>query len=123
VSGVLDRFQGIKLVLAHGGGTVPFLAGRLDSCVAHDESIKQPQSKPSDALSRAIFDAVVYSDKALRLVVDFAGDDSVVFGTDHPFSISEANTVLGTIDSLANNDDKLRSALRGANAARLLRLQ
>jgi aminocarboxymuconate-semialdehyde decarboxylase len=122
LSGVLDRYEGIKLLLAHGGGTVPFLAGRLDSCVAHDEYLKKPSRKPSESLRRALLDAVVYSEDALRLVVSFAGDDSVLFGTDHPFSISEVGTVLGTIDSVAGDDDGLRSALRGANATRVLRL-
>jgi aminocarboxymuconate-semialdehyde decarboxylase len=122
LSGVLDRYDGIKLLLAHGGGTVPFLAGRLDSCVAHDEYLEKPSRKPSESLRRALLDAVVYSEDALRLVVSFSGEDKVLFGTDHPFSISEVSTVLGTIDSVAGNDDGLRKGLRGANAARWLRL-
>jgi aminocarboxymuconate-semialdehyde decarboxylase len=122
LSGVLDRYEGIKLLLAHGGGTVPFLAGRLDSCVIHDEYLKEPSRKPSESLRRALLDAVVYSEDALRLVVSFSGEDRVLFGTDHPFSISEVSTVLGTIDSVAGNDDGLRTALRGANATRLFRL-
>lgn len=32
LSGVLDKFPNLKLLLAHGGGCLPFLAGRLDSC-------------------------------------------------------------------------------------------
>jgi predicted TIM-barrel fold metal-dependent hydrolase len=56
-------------------------------------------------------------------VVDFAGPDKVVFGTDHPFSISEAATVLATIDEVAASDPdqkELRAKLRGDNAAHLL---
>ena len=30
MSGVLDRFPGLKLVLSHGGGAYPYLAGRFD---------------------------------------------------------------------------------------------
>jgi aminocarboxymuconate-semialdehyde decarboxylase len=122
LSGVLDRYEGIKLLLAHGGGTIPFLAGRLDSCVAHDEYLEKPSRKPSELLRRALFDAVVYSGDALRLVVSFSGKDRVFFGTDHPFSISEISTVLGTIDSVAGTDDGLRTGIRGANAAQFLRL-
>lgn len=36
LAGVLDRYPGLKLLLAHAGGTLPFLAGRLDSCVSTD---------------------------------------------------------------------------------------
>jgi hypothetical protein len=33
---MLDEFPNLKLLLAHTGGTLPFLAGRLDSCVSGD---------------------------------------------------------------------------------------
>lgn len=36
LAGMLDRYPGLKLLLAHAGGTLPFLAGRLDSCVSTD---------------------------------------------------------------------------------------
>lgn len=36
-SGMLDSVPDLKLLVAHTGGTLPFLAGRLDSCVAGDE--------------------------------------------------------------------------------------
>jgi predicted TIM-barrel fold metal-dependent hydrolase len=122
IGGVLERHQGAKLMLAHGGGTIPFLAGRLDSCTAHDESLKKPSRNPSDFLRDVALDAILYDEDALRLAVDFSGYDKVLFGTDHPFSISEVSTVLGTIDSLAGNNEELRAAIDGVNAQRLLRL-
>ena len=122
LGGVLERYQGAKIMLAHGGGTIPFLAGRLDSCTAHDESLKKPSRSPSDLLRDVILDAIVYDEDALRLIVSFSGYDKVLFGTDHPFSISEVSTVLGTIDSVAGKNEELRAAIRGANAKRLLRL-
>jgi aminocarboxymuconate-semialdehyde decarboxylase len=133
LAGVLQRHAGLKLLLAHGGGTIPFLAGRIEACLAHDEVLDAEQRAPAPqaALRGAIYDAVTYSAQALCLVVDFAGRDKVVFGTDHPFSISEAATILGTIDELAESDvvgpepeekARLRAQLRGDNAARLLSL-
>ncbi|KAK5239346.1 hypothetical protein LTR16_012049, partial [Cryomyces antarcticus] len=41
LSGVFDRFQKLKVLLAHSGGTLPFLAGRIESCVAHDAHLKK----------------------------------------------------------------------------------
>jgi predicted TIM-barrel fold metal-dependent hydrolase len=133
LAGALQRHAGLKLLLAHGGGAIPFLAGRIEACLAHDEVLGAGQRAlaPQEALRGAIYDAVTYSAQALRLVVDFAGRDKVVFGSDHPFSIAEPATVLGTIDDLARSDvvghapderDQLRARLRGDNAARLLSL-
>jgi len=122
LGGVLERYRGIKLMLAHGGGTIPFLAGRLDSCTAHDESLKKPARSPSDLLRDVILDAIVYDEDALQLIVNFSGYDKVLFGTDHPFSISEVSTVLGTIDSVAGKNEELRAAIHSTNAKRLLRL-
>jgi len=133
VTGVLQRHPGLKLLLAHGGGAIPFLAGRIDACLSHDEELSAEQRAlaPRAALRGLIYDAITYSAEALRLVVDFAGPDKVVFGTDHPFSIAEAATVLGTIDEVAESDvagpdpahkTRLRAQLRGDNAARLLSL-
>lgn len=38
-SGMLDQVPDLKLLVSHTGGTLPFLAGRLDSCVAGDEHL------------------------------------------------------------------------------------
>jgi predicted TIM-barrel fold metal-dependent hydrolase len=133
LAGVLQRHAGLKLLLAHGGGTIPFLAGRIDACLTNDEVLdaEQRARAPQAALRGTIYDAVTYSAQALRLVVDFAGRDKVVFGTDHPFSIAEPATVLATIDELAATEvvgpdpdqkARLRAQLRGDNAARLLSL-
>ena len=40
ISGVYDRFPGLTMLIAHAGGTLPFLAGRVDSCVAHDRRLR-----------------------------------------------------------------------------------
>ena len=128
LAGVLQRHPGLHLLLAHGGGTIPFLAGRIDACLGHDEELgaEQRALAPRAALRGLVYDAITYSAEALRLVVDFAGPDKVVFGTDHPFSIAEAATVLATIDEVAASHPQpelLRARLRGDNAARLLSLR
>ena len=61
VSGTLEKFPKLKLLLAHSGGTLPYLIGRLDSCVAHDAALasKLPHA-PSFYLKRLYFDALSY---------------------------------------------------------------
>jgi aminocarboxymuconate-semialdehyde decarboxylase len=90
LSGVFDRYPSLTLLLAHSGGTLPFLAGRLESVIAHDAHLKTTNTAPKrsiwDVLSKNILlDAVVYSPVGLKAAVDVAGADRVLFGTDHPF--------------------------------------
>lgn len=40
LSGTMDKVPDLKLLLAHSGGTLPFLAGRLESCVKHDKALR-----------------------------------------------------------------------------------
>jgi hypothetical protein len=60
LAGVLQRHPGLKLLLAHGGGAIPFLAGRIDACLSHDEVLDAEQRAlaPRAALRGAIFDAI-----------------------------------------------------------------
>jgi predicted TIM-barrel fold metal-dependent hydrolase len=90
LSGYLDRFPRLTFLLAHAGGTLPFLAGRLDSCVAHDPAVAtRLQHTPSEYLRRNFyFDGVIYHRPGLEALLQFLGPDyadRVVWGTDHPF--------------------------------------
>ena len=85
-SGMLDAVPDLKLLLAHSGGTLPFLAGRLDSCVAHDLTIADRlQHEPSHYLRQFYYDSLVYHTPALEASAAFVGTDQLMFGTDHPF--------------------------------------
>lgn len=88
MSGVLDRFPALKLVLSHGGGTYPYLAGRFD--IMHRRMDRAAQADvaaqtPSAYAPRMIYDSIVHAPKALRFLIDLAGIDSVVLGTDYSF--------------------------------------
>eukprot|EP00968_Pinguiococcus_pyrenoidosus_P022261 scaffold3100_cov248-Pinguiococcus_pyrenoidosus.AAC.16 len=86
VSGTLDTFPGLKLLLAHSGGTLPFLAGRLDSCVAHDLAISQRlEHAPSDYLRRMYFDSTIYHEPGLKALLSLVDHERVMYGTDNPF--------------------------------------
>jgi aminocarboxymuconate-semialdehyde decarboxylase len=84
--GIFDRIPSLKILLAHSGGTIPFLAGRLDSCVAHDPKVAtRLQKPPSEYLKNLYYDAVCYHAPALKCGLDLVGVDRFMFGTDHPF--------------------------------------
>lgn len=90
LSGALDRHPRLTCLLAHAGGTLPFLAGRLDSCLASDPAIAgRIKHMPSEYLRRNfLYDGVIYHGAGLKALLEFlgpGGHDRVVFGTDHPF--------------------------------------
>jgi aminocarboxymuconate-semialdehyde decarboxylase len=124
-AGVLERYPGINLVLSHGGGTLPFLKGRLNrgydaphyeynpDCHAH---ITKP---PGDYFQQIYFDTCVLSPQSLRFLVQVVGVDRVVFGSDFPFEIGDADGKVGlqAINEMPKGD---RDKILGTNIARAL---
>jgi len=121
LSGFIDRYPNVKLIAAHGGATLPYLAGRLDRChemiPACAEAIKD---KPSSYLKRIYYDTVVYDERALALCIDVAGSpDNVLYGSDYPHNIGDMVGCLARVNALPK-DQATRIASK--NAVRLFGL-
>lgn len=135
LSGMLDEVPTLKVLLAHSGGTLPFLAGRLDSCVAHDLAIaNRLQHAPSHYLKNFYYDAVAYHTPALQCLIDFVGPSKIVFGTDNPFfppdvdrggKICEADwpSTIANYEIMADMDASVQNAILRDNAVTLLDLK
>jgi aminocarboxymuconate-semialdehyde decarboxylase len=86
LSGVWDRFTKLNVLLAHSGGTLPFLAGRIESCILHDGHLKKHGKTEKrrdvwDILKTNIYlDAVIYSEVGLGAALDASGSDRLLFG-------------------------------------------
>lgn len=113
--GFLDRFQNLKLIAAHGGGSLPYLAGRLDRCHERIPACAEvTQTRPSEYLRRIYYDAVLYSPEALALCVGVAGSDTrVLYGSDYPHNIGDMSGCLARVDALPTASAR---RVRGANA-------
>ncbi|KAF7930546.1 uncharacterized protein EAE98_004946 [Botrytis deweyae] len=92
LSSVFTSVPDLQVILAHSGGTLPFLAGRIESCVLHDAHLKaegklaEGRQTIWEILKKNIWlDAVVYGDVGVRGAVGVSGADRVMFGTDAPF--------------------------------------
>jgi aminocarboxymuconate-semialdehyde decarboxylase len=124
-NGLLERHPALKLVLAHGGGNLVFLRGRLDSAYEAtgweaDPYFRQHISqKPSAYLDRLYYDTCALSQESNRFVIQTMGSDRVVFGSDYPFDIGdpEGKRSVPVIDRLAPGD---RERIHHLNAERLL---
>lgn len=122
LTGTMERHPGARIVLAHGGGAILALRGRL----RHAHSF-QPQARsrlresPEDSLRRFFYDSVVHDAGILRSLVETVGADRVVLGSDHPFDMGDlrpADTVRAA--GLRPADEQ---AVLGGNAAALLGLE
>ena len=94
-SGVLERYPGLKICLSHGGGFVPYQAGRF----AHGWHVRaEPKRKlakpPTESLKRFYFDTIVHSKEALEFLVASAGAEHVLLGSDYPFDMGMPDGVL-----------------------------
>ena len=84
-AGVLERHPGLRLILAHGGGTLPFLAGRLDLAFEAPRYEANPQCRahitrsPSSYLHDIFFDTVVAHPAVLRFLIELVGSGQVLF--------------------------------------------
>jgi aminocarboxymuconate-semialdehyde decarboxylase len=118
--GTLDRFPGLKVLAAHGGGFLPSYAARGDhACFVSPQNCNSSitlKKKPSEYLNQLYFDAMVFTPEGLRHLVAQVGASQVVLGTDHPIPWEEhpVDHVFATTLT-----DKQRVAILGGNAARL----
>jgi aminocarboxymuconate-semialdehyde decarboxylase len=94
-SGVLERHPSLKICLAHGGGFVPYQAGRfLHGWHVRAEPKKKLPKPPTDSLQRFYFDTIVHSKEVLEFLVGNAGADRVLLGSDYPFDMGTPDGVL-----------------------------
>jgi aminocarboxymuconate-semialdehyde decarboxylase len=87
--GVMDECPDLKIVLGHGGGYTCYGIGRMDrGWQVRTEARANIQQPPSAYLRRFHYDCIVYTESALRFLIDTVGADRVVFGTDWPYDMA-----------------------------------
>jgi aminocarboxymuconate-semialdehyde decarboxylase len=116
---VLERFP-LSLCLAHGGGCLPSLRGRLDMGWDRKEVARTTSLPPSRFTDQLYYDTAVFSPVLLRRLVEDVGADHVLLGTDHPFELGD-RAPLETVLALGLDEADERRILRD-NAAGLLGL-
>lgn len=151
LSGVLDRFPSLRLLLAHSGGALPALSSRLASCIDHDPIVASRLKHDARYyLGKLYLDAVAYGPEELGFASDVIaradrynpqssstpvpnrsiGSKRMLFGTDHPFfppltSSEKWKSVvenLEAIDRVQGWSQEDKDGVCGANAVALFNL-
>jgi aminocarboxymuconate-semialdehyde decarboxylase len=120
-SGRLDELPDLKIVLAHGGGFLPYQIGRL----VHGHAVRSEtngisKSSPKELLKRIYFDSLVFEPQALRYLIDLVGAGHVCIGTDAPFDMAD-NDPKATIDAVPGITPRERQCICCGTALKLLR--
>jgi aminocarboxymuconate-semialdehyde decarboxylase len=101
-AGVLARQPGVRLVLVHGGGFLPYQAGRLLHASGVRPEIGIDAAAVRAAFGQLYFDTVTHDPAALRFLVERVGIEHVVLGTDMPFDMAEDRPIARLTDALGD---------------------
>jgi 4-oxalmesaconate hydratase len=125
-SDVLDRFPSLQVVISHGGGAIPYHAGRFRSL-----RLMHGGENFDVALRRLWYDTCVWSPEAFELLVKVVGPERILFGTETPGTGSGVDPATGRhldnmlpyiSDSPLLTSDQRQDILSG-NAERLFGLK
>ena len=122
--GTLDRFPGLKICSAHGGGYLPSYAPRSDNSLRvapdMDTGVKL-KKKPTEYLRQMYYDTLVFTSEALRHLAAEVGVSQLVIGTDHPIPWQDKS--VDHILKTPGFSDAERRAMLGETAAKLLKIK
>jgi aminocarboxymuconate-semialdehyde decarboxylase len=92
--GVIERYPDINFCLCHGGGFLPYQAGRfLHACEVRTEPKAHLRGSARDSLARLHYDTIVHSQRALEFLLATVGSERVLMGSDYPFDMGEFDCV------------------------------
>ena len=93
VTGTLDRFPGLRLLLVHAGGYMPWQAGRLRHAATVRAELADAPPDPHAYFGRIAVDTITHDAASLRFLVERVGAGNVAMGTDLPFDMATPDPV------------------------------
>jgi aminocarboxymuconate-semialdehyde decarboxylase len=123
--GTLDRFPGLKIIAAHGGGYLPSYADRSDhACLVGPAGCNPDitlKKRPTEYLKQIYMDSLVFTPEALRHLAAQVGPEQIVLGSDYPYpwQLKPVDHVMAC--DFFNDDQK--AGILGDTAARVLQIR
>lgn len=120
--GVFERHPALRVCVPHGGGFLPWQAGRLDRGHATTAAGRGSRlaAPPSRVLPSLWYDTVLHSPDLLAVLVARVGASQVLLGSDYPFEMGDPDPV-GTVAAVPGLSGADRQAIRAGNARQLLK--
>ena len=118
-AGHFTKYSGMKMVLSHGGGALPYVLGRMNrNYIMHKDD---GYADPVEQMQKLWYDTVLFDPRTLRFLVEQFGAEKVVLGSDYPFPIGDLTPCRIVHDAGLSEVDT--SAILGDNAAKLFCLE
>jgi aminocarboxymuconate-semialdehyde decarboxylase len=120
VTGTLDKYPKLQIVLPHAGGSFPYVAGRVEHGLTRR---KFPLKRPFREYIRQFhYDSMTYYPRTFRFLLDLVGADRIVIGTDNSFGARQAFDYPDAMIEYMNLPQKEEDLILNGNAKRLFRL-
>jgi len=89
--GVFEKFPGLRVAFAHGGGSFPVTIGRIEHGfnVRPDLVAVNNKKNPKKYIGKFWIDSLVHDENAMRYIIDVMGEDKICLGSDYPFPLGE----------------------------------
>ncbi len=119
MAGVMESHPRVKVLLAHGGGALVALRGRLRHAYSvQPEAQARLRQSPDQSLARFYFDTVTHDPRVLRGLVDAVGAEHVLLGSDYPFDMGTDHPT--EVVQALNLPPADEARILGGNSAQLL---
>lgn len=122
-SGVFEKYPGLKFILAHAGGQLPYIIGRWEhGYQVRPECKEKVHQSPRVFLKNFYFDTITHNPDALRYLISIAGSDHILLGSDYPYDMGDQNPVK-TVSQLPRIKKEDRTKILRENAIALFGLK
>jgi aminocarboxymuconate-semialdehyde decarboxylase len=121
-AGIPQRFPGLKLIISHGGGALPFIIGRLQRNYTILSKTDPEVYNPLEGFQQLYFDSVVFEPEVLRFLLTMAEADKILLGSDAPFPIRDPYPRAVVESEKLQLSDEVRSAILAGNAQKLFHI-
>lgn len=120
ITGTLDKYPRLEVVLPHSGGSFPYLVGRLEHGLERNKfQVRRPFK---EYVRRFHYDSITFYPETLGLLISLVGADRVVIGTDNAFGANQAIEYPNSLVEQLNLSPANRDLILRGNAARIFRL-
>jgi len=112
--GMFEEFPGIRWIIGHLGGAVPYLMERMDNGFRDFADCRAKIDKlPSYYLKQLYYDTVSFSPHTLTMVRNMVGADHMVMGSDYPHLLGSIDRAVTSIESLEISTEEKNQIFSG----------
>ena len=122
-SGIPHKYPELKIIISHGGGSLPFILGRLQRNYDLLASEGLEIFNPTEGFKKLYFDSVVFEPEALRFLLSLVDEEKIMLGSDDPFPIRDPKPRAVIESEKLGLSKSTKKAFLSGNALKLFNLE